>query len=470
MKPLRWLTTPLVLLTAACLLPACHDDALSFRQSAAVTESAATSYLNLHIIGTSSATTRATAAEESAVYDGILCIFEGSSETEAQLKSATVIDQLINNPGSSTAVDITQRLTVGTHPYGGKRYVLALLNTSSTGFSVSNGTLYHNGTALTGSTISDMENIIIDGVGSTAEHVGLFMANTPQSDGTIMPQLAAAYLFDTPEVAAVGSRLTINVERAAARVSVSDETTSLSAINLNGNSQLHPTIHRMTWTLNNYQQKSYALRHAPSPYANWATSVTDTPRSFAAADFSLWPQLSHSNDELYIAENTGATVTEIIVETQLKDQNSMLIHEGFVFHPFSDYAENVFTDLYTSAEQYISYLKTGLPPENKVWFGLEGEENADIFKYATVTILDDGRVSFGLHNANFSADKQASLQDLASWLSLHTTGFRNGKIYYSFSITHAVSTDDSRNGVVRNNAYNLRLTDASISAIGRPAP
>lgn len=470
MKPYRWLTTLLVLLTAAFLLSACHDDALPDGQSINVSESSATSYLNLHIVGSSAASTRATSAEESAVYDGILCIFEGSSETEAQLKSATVIDQLINNPGSSTSVDITQRLSVGTHPYSGKRYVLALLNTSATGFTVSNGTLYHNGTALTGSTIDHMKSITIDAIGSTAEHVGLFMANAPQPDGTIMPQLPASYLFNTPEAAAAGQRLTISVERAAARISVSDETTRLTAINLNGNSQQHPTIHRMTWTVNHYQLQSYALRHAPSPYANWATSVTDTPLSSSAADFSLWPQLSHHHDELYIAENTGTTATEVIVETQLKDQNSMLIHEGFVFHPYGDYAENVFTDLYTSAEQYINYLKTGLPPENKVWFGLEGEENADIFKYATVAILDDGRVSISLHNANFSADKQASLQDLATWLSIHTTGFRDGKIYYSFSITHAVSTDDSRNGVVRNNAYNLRLTDASISAIGRPAP
>lgn len=470
MKRYKWPITTLVLLTAAWLLAACHDDALSDGQSITVAELSATSYLNLRIIGTSAAATRATAAEENAVYDGILCIFEGNSETEARLKSATVIDQLVNNPGNSTSVNITQRLAVGTHPYNGKRYVLVLLNTTATGFSVTAGTLYHHDTALTGSTISDIKNIEIDAVGSTDEHVGLFMANAPQSDGTIMPQLPAACLFNTPEAAASGSRLTISVERAAARISVSDETTALTAINLNGNSQQHPVVHKMTWSINNRQQKSYAVRHAPSPYANWATSVSGTPLSLTAADFSLWPQLSYSNDEQYIAENTSATETEVVVELQLKDQNSMLIHEGFVFHPYGDYAENVFTDFYTSAEQYINYLKTGLPPENKYWFGLGGEENADIFKYATIVIQADGSVEMSLHNNNFDAEKQANLANLARFLSERTTAFRDGKIYYTYKISHTVSSDDNRNGVVRNNAYNLRLTDGSISAIGRPQP
>ncbi len=75
-----------------------------------------------------------------------------------------------------------------------------------------------------------------------------------------------------------------------------------------------------------------------------------------------------------------------------------------------------------------------------------------------------------LHNNNFDAEKQANLDNLARFLSERTTAFRDGKIYYTYKISHTVSSDDNRNGVVRNNAYNLRLTDGSISAIGRPQP
>lgn len=470
MKRYKYYITLLNLLTAILLLVACHDYALPDGQSVAIAETSATSYLNLHIVSTSTSDTRSSAAEENAVYDGILCIFEGNSEAEAQLKSATVIDQLVNNPGNNTSVNITQQLAIGTHPYSGKRYVLALLNTTSTGFSVRNGMLCHHGAVLTGSTIDDIKTIKIDSVGSTAEHVGLFMANAPQSDGTIMPQLSASYLFDTPEAATAGRQLTINVERAAARVTVSDETTVLRAIFLNGKSNIHPSIHKMTWTLNNFQQKSYVVRHAPSPYMNWAMSVADTPLSFSASDFSLWPHRSHSNDELYIAENTNATETEVIVEVQLKDQNSMLMHHAFVFHPFGEYTENAFTDLYTSPEQYIEYLKWGLSPENKMAFGLENKDNADIFKNATIIVEGDGDVVITLHNYDFGAEDQVRLTNLASFLSAYTTCFHDGKLYYTYKITHSISPDDSRNAVVRNNAYDLRLTDESIRHIGRNKP
>ena len=102
------------------------------------------SYINLRIVGNSQAKTRATfsdqaTAAENAVYDGILCIFDGENEASATLKTAVAIDQLINNPGStanSQDLSITQRLADGTHNYQNKLDVLALLNTTSTGFEV----------------------------------------------------------------------------------------------------------------------------------------------------------------------------------------------------------------------------------------------------------------------------------------------------------------------------------------------
>ena len=152
-------------------LAACQSDALPGENSGGAQQTTAhsdSSYINLRIVGNSQAMTRADAtfsdyatAAENAVYDGILCIFEGASESTAQLKTAVVIDQLVNNPGNSTSVDITQRLATGTHAYGTKLYVLALLNTTSTGFKASGNDLLFDGSSQKNKTISQIQNLVI---------------------------------------------------------------------------------------------------------------------------------------------------------------------------------------------------------------------------------------------------------------------------------------------------------------------
>ena len=466
----------LCLLLGALLLTACqssqYDDVLTEEQTGSHTH-ADSLYLNLHIIN-SSAITRATesaTSAENAIYDGILCIFEGNDEASATLRTATVIDQLINNSGSNAAsVMITQRLTQGTHAYGTHLYVLALLNTTSTGFTVDGTTLKLNGASLANATISTIQSQVINSVGNTDEHVGLFMSNAPQN-GYIMPEATNTYLFDTPADAASGGHLTIQVERAAAKVRVTDATTTLSGIRLNPRSSdsgyRNPSVHQMTWTLNKYNTQSYAIRMGSTATDNWATSV-NALTTLTAKDFSLYPQHSYSQDVVYIAENTTGTDTEAIVEVQLKDNNNMLIHEGFVFRPFHDtFIENAYTDIYTSAEQYIAYLRDELPPANKGAYNLGTVDNADVFKHATVTVNDGGSVTITLVNSDLTDIQQAGLNGLASFLSSHTTGFRDGKMYYTYKIRH----DGSHTyGVVRNNAYNLTLQNTSVTRIGRPTP
>lgn len=461
-------------------LAACQSDALPGENSGGAQQTTArsdSSYINLRIVNSNATMTRATeaaTAAENAVYDGILCIFEGASESTAKLKTAVVIDQLVNNPGNSTSVDITQRLATGTHAYGTKLYVLALLNTTSTGFKASGNDLLFDGSSQKNKTISQIQNLVIHSVGSTKEHVGLFMSNAPQ-DGFIMPEVTGNYLFDTPSAAASGGKLTINVERAAARVKVTNAATQIRNIRLNprnGDSETrHPNVHKITWSLNHYNTQSYAIRTGFTAADNWATSINNLT-SFTAKDFSLYPQQSYSQDVVYIGENTTGTETEVIVEVQLKDNSNMLMHECFVFYPYqNDYLENAYHDLFTSPEQYIAYLRDELPPENKGWFGLGGTDNAEIFKYATVKIDANGNVVFSLTNSDFTPEQQESLNNLANFLSNHTAGFRDGKMYYTYKINHDTTHG---NGVVRNNAYNLTFVDndvrQSMSAIGRPKP
>ena len=101
------------LLLGVLLLTACDRDTLYQEwegSEQSVVNGTVNSYLNLRIVNGSPNTTRATAAEENAIYDGILIFFVGNGETSAKLKSAVVIDQLINNPGSSNTVNIVQQL------------------------------------------------------------------------------------------------------------------------------------------------------------------------------------------------------------------------------------------------------------------------------------------------------------------------------------------------------------------------
>ena len=489
MKRYRLHIWPIWLLLGMIFLAACQSDALpgdDMGDGKPIVARSDSSYINLHIVGNSQAKTRAdfstvATASENAVYDGILCIFEGEDEEHAILKTATVIDQLINNPGSvatpGTNIDlpVTQRLATGTHAYNNKLFVLALLNTTSTGFSVDGNTLKLNGTSLTGKTIGYIrENCQINSVGSTDKHVGLFMSNAPQT-GYVMPEVTNTYLFDTEAAAAAAATaatncwITINVERAAARVKVSNTATTVSSFNLDNENSRHATVHRMTWALHNYNMKSYAIRNGSTAAANWATSVTGEgiPIAFvnSATDaFDLYQQQSYNDgEEVYIAENTTSTAndqTQVYVEVQLKE-GSFLLGDCYRYR-------NGNTDIFfTSGEKFIQYYKAGWTSTfaslNSTH--LQSKSAEEIFKYPSLVINADGTVSVTLQNKSFTTDEQTALAGLSSTLSGHLRGYRDGKMYFTYKIKH---DNTPTYGVVRNNAYNL--TFKGVPGIGDPVP
>ena len=407
-------------------LAGCSADALSEETPDNGTGEAMSgeSYINLRIVNNSqpqTRTTEAATAAENAIYDGILCIFEGANESTATLKTAVVIDQLINNPGNSTSINITQRLATGTHPYtaGQHLYVLALLNTTSTGFALDGTTLKFNGNDIpdadsNGSiTLSDVQALTINSVGSTDKHVGFFMTN---SNGLV----EATALFDTEEAARDGSAasVTVNVERAAARIRVTNGiSTTLKAIKLDGNNNSHPTIHRMSWAL----------------------------ASEASGNFSLYQQKSHqSGDVIYIPENTS-TATDIIVELQLKD-GSFLLDDCYKFY-FSDY-------LYTSAEQFVKFLKDGWDSQD--WGVLNSHSAEEIYGHMKLELADNGAVTvtFTMDQSGYTEQEKSKLNELKTFLQNNTIGFKQGKMYYTFTLAE----------VLRNNAYNLTLVEETTSA------
>ena len=440
------------------------------------------SYINLRIVNNSQPQTRTTEAAteaENAIYDGILVFFVGNGETVASLKSAVVIDQLINNPGTTASVDVVQRTPLNLHPYpasgSGKIYVLALLNTTSTGFTVRNNMLYLNSTSLSDYTRSQLQNSVINSIGSLDRHVGLYMASKPKGTGSTPEQTAiqiydpgaatpSAYLYDNPaDITPSSGKLTLNVERAAAKVKVTNgiSTNALTSINLDGNSSRHPKVHNMTWAVNKYNTESYAL--------NGGSGHTFTPVKLAASgysgasDFAVYQQRSHqSGDAEYIAENTSTPETEVIVEVQLKD-GSFLMDDCYAFFPLDDggFRENTFHDLYTSASQFVAYLKSGWGYQKGNYY-LSDRSADDIFENMKLELADNGAVTvtFTMDTFGYSSDELTGLTNLKTFLEGHTRGFKNGKMYYTFSIP----------SIDRNNAYNLMLQTSSITAIGRPTP
>ena len=459
-------------------LAACQSDALpgedlgGGKPIVALSDS---SYINLRIVGNQTPMTRATTesatAAENAVYDGILAVFRGNSESTAVLESAVVIDQLINNPGSSTDIDIniTQRLPIGTHPYpgsGNKLYVLALLNTSATGFSVKNNMLYLNDRTLEGKTRGEIEDMKINSVGNTDKHVGLFMASEPkQTDKTVLRPIydpewkpsEQCYLYDSKEAINLSTstkkQLIINVERAAARVKVTNnipDVTTLSNITLVGSMTDHPLIHKMTWTLNKYNSGAFAI-------GGGSANTGNPDNIFAAKDFTYFHQHSHqSDDAVYIGPNNNIDTdhttddddkTEVIVEVQLKD-GSFLLGDCFSF----SWVPN---QLFTSVDALIEYYKS----EWNHSFDLSQDAD-EVFRNTKITVDANGNVTVKLTNSTFSSGDQEKLNNLAATLSGMTTCYRDGKMYFTYTLDE----------IVRNNAYNLMFQNSSVTGIGRPTP
>ena len=441
MKRYSTYLTCLWLTTVALLLSACSHDQWEPEVVAgeAATPPQDSCYINLSIVNGSQMTTRATAdgtAQENAVYDGILCIFEGDDAATATLRSAVAIDQIISNPyepqtvagGSATSINVTQRLR-NTHTYDTHVYAAVLLNTTRSGYRVVDGNkLYFGDTNLTGNT-NTFDTVFgqdIDDVGCTDRHVGLFM----KSDALV----EATALYDTEAEARTHSddRNTIAVTRIAAKIIVSSDLTSgddITNITLNGTST-KAKFHAMRWMLNPINAKDFTDFHQHA---------------------------LKSGDAIYVKPTTSSA--SIVVELQVKE-GSFLIDEGYIFHAYNNTYTTGIHELYTSAKQYVKFLKEGLDDYQKGLYGLSVRSADEVFRQPTIYINDDGSITLTLTNYSFNASEQEGLQSLATNLALWNTGYRDGKMYYTYNI----------GPLARNNVYTLTFGDSSISYIGRPTP
>ena len=448
------------LLLGALLLTACHDyDGYDYKEiglsQAERLANADSLYLNLSITN-SAGVTRAPepeyevgSAAENAIYDGILCIFEGTDDATATLRSAVAIDQLISNPyepqrqasGSETSINITQRLK-NTHPYAAHVYAAVLLNTTRSGFFVEDGKLYFRTETtdpnteavtfvkedLTGATFSIVTSYTINDVGNTDRHVGLFMTNAELVQ--ITPD---NHLFDTEKDAAdnfEAGHIEIHVARAAAKVTIHSALTSgdnITNITLN-NTTTKAKFHTMRWML------------TPEP-------------GYIDIDFTDFHQQALKSDEVvYVKPGSGFSV---VVELQVKD-GSFLIDEAYKYQSGSDIR------FYTNLQPLIEYLMEGWTnTHHNNYSAISTRTAAEVFRHPTFYINDNGSVNMTLTNDSFTGEgEQGALVSLAGTLKGLLTGYRDAKMYFTYAVGNLAA----------NNSYTLTFEDSSITGIGRPTP
>lgn len=436
------------LLLGLLLLTACYDydrypDTVSEQPSKEERLVNADSlYLNLSITNIAGITraTEVGTADENAIYDGILCIFEGANASTAILKTATVIDQLVSNPnpsdahprplngGTETQINITQRLAEGTHAYGSNLYALVLLNTTKSGFKANANMLYHNGSSQSAKTLAQIQALTLNSVGSPDEHVGLFMSND-----ALEPITPASHLFDTETEAATNfdtGHININVARAAAKVTIHSDLTSgdnITNITLN-TTTTKAKFHTMRWML------------TPEP-------------GYTDIDFTDFHQQAlKSDDVVYVKPGSGFSV---VVELQVKD-GSFLIDEAYKYQSGNDI--RFFTDL----QPLIEYLKerwTNSHHNNNL--AISTRTAAEVFRHPTFYINDDGSVNVTLTNDIFTGEgEQDALVSYASTLGGLLNGYRDAKMYFTYTVGNLAA----------NNSYTLTFEDSSITGIGRPTP
>ena len=170
-----------------------------------------------------------------------------------------------------------------------------------------------------------------------------------------------------------------------------------------------------------------------------------------AKDFTYFHQHSHlSGDEVYIGPNNNTDSdkttadddkTEVIVELQLKD-GSFLLGDCYSFTWDNEH-------LYTTTDGLVDYFKAHWD-EQKIYFdAIKTRTSDEVFRNTIITIDANDHVKVTLTNSNFNATEQAALSSLAYTLSGLTRYFRDGKMYYTYTL------DD----IERNNAYNLSLVE-----------
>lgn len=228
-------------------------------------------------------------ADEYAVKNGTLILFEGTDEANATFAGAYELKNLsmnlvgTTNDNITTTTKITQKINSGLADGTKNFYAIVVLNNNGTlTVDETNATLKVNGENFPSTKkISDLQNLELTKDASAFKTTGFLMMNAPLSSvkgGESEPTAAKIsvaskidkdHIYATEALAKANSSATIYVERALAKV---DVTATSNTGNLTDNTSVPYTI--KGWILDNTNKKTYYLRNT-SNSSDWLSLATN---------------------------------------------------------------------------------------------------------------------------------------------------------------------------------------------------
>ena len=227
-------------------------------------------------------------ADEYAVKNGTLLLFEGADEANATFAGAYVLKNLSMNlvgtttDNITTTTKITQKINNGLSSDTKSFYAIVVLNNNGTlAVDETNATLKVNGEDFPPTKkISDLQSLELTKNASAFRTTGFLMMNAPLSSvkgGETSPTGATVsvaskidkdHIYATEALAKANSSATIYVERALAKVDV-------IASKPTGNLDDAPTVPYTVkgWVLDNTNRKTYYLRNT-SNFSDWLSLKT----------------------------------------------------------------------------------------------------------------------------------------------------------------------------------------------------
>ena len=226
-------------------------------------------------------------ANEYAVKNGTLILFEGTDEANATFAGAYELKNLSMNlvgtttDNITTTTKITQKINNGLSS-GNNFYAIVVLNNNGTlAVDGTNASLKVNGVDFPSTKkISDLQSLELTKNASDFKTTGFLMMNAPLSSvkgGESEPTAAKIsvaskidkdHIYSTEALAKANSSATIYVERALAKV---DVTATSTTGNLTDNASVPYTI--KGWILDNTNKKTYYLRNT-SNSSDWLSLTT----------------------------------------------------------------------------------------------------------------------------------------------------------------------------------------------------
>lgn len=228
-------------------------------------------------------------ADEYAVENGTLILFEGADEKDATFAGAYELKNLSMNlvgtttDNITTTTKITQKINNGLSSGTNNFYAIVVLNNNGTlAVDGTNASLKVNGEDFPSTKkISDLQSLELTKNASDFYSTGFLMMNAPLASAaggkdnpssatiSVASKIDKDHIYATEALAKANSSASIYVERALAKVDV-------TASKPTGNLDDAPTVQYSVegWVLDNTNKKTYYLRNFSNP-TNWLSLATN---------------------------------------------------------------------------------------------------------------------------------------------------------------------------------------------------